>query len=155
MNRLTYKSTNEVQIVITPQTKVLLVDDFAMIRTMMRSALSDLGFSTIDETDGAATALKLLQEAHVKGNPYGVMFLDWNMQGMSGIDLLQICRDSIEFKNLPIIMVTAEAEKKNVLKALSLGATDYIVKPCSSEVLENKLKQVNKYLEQKQNLAAS
>lgn len=139
---------------IDPQTKVLLVDDFAMVRTMMRSALTDLGFSAIEETDGAAKALQILSEAHKSGAPFGVVFLDWNMPGMTGVELLQICRESYEFKNLPIIMVTAEAEKKHVLRALTLGATDYIVKPCSSDVLEEKLAAINRLLKQ-QTLASS
>lgn len=128
---------------INNQTKVLLVDDFDLVRTMLRRMLSELGITQIDDArDGEEALAKIAREAEA-GQPYGAVFLDWNMPKKNGFEVLQACRARPEMKETPIVMVTAEGEKKHVIKALSFGATDYIVKPCSADILKTKIARLN------------
>ena len=128
---------------ITPQTKVLLVDDFDLVRMMLRRQLGELGISNVDDARDGEEGLAKLKEAAKSGDPYGVVFLDWNMPKKNGYDVLKECRASKEFQELPIIMVTAEGERAHVLQALTAGANDYIVKPCTPTILKAKIKHVN------------
>lgn len=134
---------------INNQTKVLLVDDFDLVRTMLRRLLSEIGITNIDDAHDGEEAMVKLKEAHGTGDPYGCVFLDWNMPRKSGYDVLKECRSTSEFLHLPIIMVTAEGERKHVLKALTTGATDYIVKPCSASILIAKINHVNEMISKK------
>lgn len=119
--------------------RVLLVDDFELVRVMLRNALKALGFTDISEAGDGKSALHKIREAYAEGSGFDLVFCDWNMPEMDGMELLQLCRKFPEFENLPFIMVTAEADQKQVFKALSNGATDYIVKPISPEILERKV----------------
>jgi two-component system chemotaxis response regulator CheY len=85
-------------------------------------------------------------DAAYNSSPFDLVFLDWNMPEMDGFSLLQKCRADVRFKNLPIVMVTAESERQYVLKALSAGATDYITKPFSNETLRQKIAVLNSRL---------
>ncbi|MBX3022417.1 MAG: response regulator [Bdellovibrionales bacterium] len=134
---------------INAQTKVLVVDDFDLVRTMLRRLLGDLGINNIEDARDGEEALEKLRSAEAAGSPYGIVFLDWNMPKKNGYDVLKECRESKEFGKLPIVMVTAEGERKDVLKALTSGATDYIVKPCSAPILTAKLKSINDVLARK------
>lgn len=134
---------------INTQTKVLLVDDFDLVRTMLRRFLSELSIANVEEARDGEEAMEMLKSARERGEPFGCVFLDWNMPKKTGFDVLKECRAAMEFKELPIIMVTAEGERAHILKALTMGATDYIVKPCSAAILVNKINHVNELLAKK------
>jgi two-component system chemotaxis response regulator CheY len=135
--------------VITRQSRVLLVDDFAVVRMMLKRYLEEIGLTRIDEASNGAEALHMIKEAQQLKKQYGIVFLDWSMPKMTGIAVLQECRRHPEYKDLPILLVTAESERKQVLKAVSLGANDYVVKPFTLETVRAKIEQLNKQLAKK------
>lgn len=120
-------------------TRILVVDDFPMIRSILIRHLTDLGYHDIAEAADGQTAWSMLNTAVGGKHPFGLVFLDWNMPKMTGIELIQKCRDMPHFSHLPIVVVTAEREKANVVKALQAGATDYIMKPITASVLTSKI----------------
>jgi len=122
--------------------RILLVDDFEIVRLMLRNALGDLGFTDIEEAEDGRIAMTKMIEAHAAGRPFSLVFCDWNMPEMSGIEVLEACRSTPEFAQLPIIMVTAEAEQESVVRAIRAGATDYVVKPIAADVLERKVNKI-------------
>lgn len=122
--------------------KILLIDDFEIVRLMLRNALGDLGFTDIEEAEEGKAAMTKLVEAHSAGKPFALVFCDWNMPEMSGIEVLEACRSTPEFASLPIVMVTAEAEQESVVRAIRAGATDYVVKPIAPDVLERKVNKI-------------
>ena len=119
--------------------KVLVVDDFATMRKIERNILSQLGIKNVDEADDGVTALPKIQQ-----NTYDVVLLDWNMPQMSGLELLKAIRSDPNSKNIPVLMVTAEALKDNIVAAAQAGVNDYLVKPFTAAVLEEKLKKILK-----------
>lgn len=116
---------------------ILTVDDFATMRTIIRTILNQLGFRNIEEADDGKTAL-----AKLKKNKYDFVISDWNMPNMSGLDLLRSMKSDKGLKNIPFIMVTAEAIKENIIVAIQAGADDYIVKPFSADTLGKKIKHI-------------
>lgn len=122
--------------------KILLVDDFEIVRLMLRNALGELGFTDIEEAEDGRSAMTKLIDAHAAGSPYALIFCDWNMPEMTGIEVLEACRSTPEFASLPIVMVTAEAEQESVVRAIRAGATDYVVKPIAPDVLERKVNKI-------------
>lgn len=124
---------------IDPNLKVLVVDDFATMRKIEKNILGQLGIKNVDEADDGTTALPKVQQ-----NKYDVILLDWNMPQMSGLELLKAIRADPNTKNVPIVMVTAEALKDNIVAAAQAGVNDYVVKPFTAAVLEEKLKKVLK-----------
>ena len=114
--------------------KVLIVDDFATMRNIIRNILGQLGIKNIDEADDGATAVPKLAN-----NSYDIALVDWNMPKMNGLDLIKHIRANEATQSLPIIMVTAEALKDNIAAAVHAGVNDYIVKPFTAGVLEQKL----------------
>jgi two-component system chemotaxis response regulator CheY len=120
--------------------KILLVDDFDMIRTLIKKSLVDLGLTNITEAVDGQDAWEKLDAANKEKAPFDVVFLDWNMPRMNGLDLLVKCRNSREYSVLPIIMITAEREQKAVMEALKAGVTDYIIKPFAPVQIFEKLK---------------
>ena len=122
--------------------KILLVDDFEIVRLMLRNALGELGFTNVHEAVDGKEAMAKLNEAQAAGDPYILMFCDWNMPEMNGIEVLEACRKSAEFNQLAIVMVTAEAEQGSVVRAIRSGASDYIVKPTAPEILERKINKI-------------
>ena len=117
--------------------KVLIVDDFATIRRILRNILKQIGITNICEAVNGQTALKALQNEN-----FDLIFCDWNMPGMSGLELLNIVRSDDELKSIPFVMVTAEAQKENILEAVKAGVSSYIVKPFTAETVEEKLQKV-------------
>jgi len=124
---------------LDPNLKVLVVDDFATMRKIEKNILSQLGIKNVDEADDGSTALPKIQQ-----NKYDVILMDWNMPQMSGLELLKAVRSDPNTKNVPIVMVTAEALKDNIVAAAQAGVNDYVVKPFTAAVLEDKLKKVLK-----------
>lgn len=118
--------------------KVLVVDDFPTMRRIVKNLLKQIGFENIDEAEDGVQALNKL-----KSGNYGLVVSDWNMPSMEGIDLLRNIRQEAEpLKNIPFLMVTAEAEKEKVIEAIKAGVDNYIVKPFTAEVLKEKLEKI-------------
>ncbi|MBT4761250.1 MAG: response regulator [Bdellovibrionaceae bacterium] len=123
-------------------TKILIVDDLKTIRSILTEILWKIGFTTIDEAENGKEALKKIQEAYEEGTPYGLIFCDWNMPEYTGIDLLNAKNSIPSIKDTPFIMVTIESERSYVLKAVTLGVDDFIVKPFDEVIILKKLKSV-------------
>lgn len=117
--------------------KVLVVDDFATMRRIIKNILKQIGFSNIVEAEDGKSALKMLQN-----DKFDLIMCDWNMPEMPGIDLLTRIRSDEHLKNLPFVMVTAEAQKNNILDAVKAGVSSYIVKPFTAETVDQKLKKL-------------
>ena len=122
--------------------KFLIVDDFSMVRVMLRRTLKDLGFETVDEAVDGREALVKIEAAATAGDPYALVFCDWTMPEVTGIEVLEACRSSELMKSTPIIMVTAESEQKHIIRAINLGANEYIIKPFTQKNLEDKMTKV-------------
>jgi two-component system chemotaxis response regulator CheY len=117
--------------------KVLVVDDFATMRRIVKGVLKQLGFSDIIEAENGSSALDELKKEKV-----GLIVSDWNMPKMTGLDLLKAVRGDERLKSIPFIMVTAEGQKENVLEAVKAGVSNYIVKPFTPETFNEKLQKV-------------
>ena len=121
--------------------RILVVDDFSTMRRIVRGILRQLGFENIVEAENGTEAFKAVQDG-------GIDFVvsDWNMPVMNGLDLLKNIRAEESIKNTPLLMVTAEALKENVVRAISSGANNYVVKPFTPDVLEEKITAIFKNL---------
>ncbi|MFY0655878.1 chemotaxis response regulator CheY [Neptunomonas phycophila] len=117
--------------------KILVVDDFSTMRRIIKNLLRDLGFNNVVEADDGKTALPILQQG-------GIQFLvtDWNMPGMTGIDLVKLVRADPNLKSIPILMVTAEAKREQIIAAAQAGVNGYVVKPFTAAVLKEKLEKI-------------
>jgi len=114
--------------------KILVVDDFSTMRRIVKNLLRDLGFTNTHEADDGNTALPMLQS----GN-FDFLVTDWNMPGMQGIDLLKAVRADDRLKSLPVLMVTAESKREQIIEAAQAGVNGYIVKPFTAATLNEKL----------------
>ncbi|MFV8571378.1 chemotaxis response regulator CheY [Marinobacter sp. SBS5] len=117
--------------------KILIVDDFSTMRRIIKNLLRDLGFTNTDEADDGNTALPMLKNGH-----YDFLVTDWNMPGMSGFDLLKAVRADDSLKNLPVLMVTAEAKRDQIVAAAQAGVNGYVVKPFTAAVLKEKIEKI-------------
>ena len=117
--------------------KILVVDDFATMRKIVGNLLRQLGFKNIHSADDGSTAL-----AKLKNEKFDFVISDWNMPKMSGLELLKSLKGDAEMKDIPFMMVTAEALKENIIAAVQAGASDYIVKPFNAASLEEKIKKI-------------
>ncbi len=117
--------------------KILIVDDFSTMRRIVRNLLKELGYTNAEEAEDGVVALQKL-----KGGNFQFVVSDWNMPNMTGIDLLRNIRADAELKHLPVLMVTAEAKKENIIEAAQAGASGYVVKPFTAATLEEKLNKV-------------
>ncbi len=116
------------------KTKVLIVDDYKTMLRIIANILRQLGFQHIEEaTDGKSAIEKL------RSTTYDLIISDWNMEPMSGLDLLKEIRRDIRMKTLPFIMITAESKTENVMAAKNAGVTDYILKPFNANTLKTKI----------------
>ncbi len=122
--------------------KILIVDDFATMRRIVKNLLRDLGFKNTSEADDGATALPML-----KNGEFDFVITDWNMPNMQGIDLLQAMRADEKLKKIPVLMVTAEAKREQIVKAAGAGVNGYVVKPFTSETLKAKIEKVFERIE--------
>jgi len=114
--------------------KVMIVDDFATMRRILRNILKQIGFKNIIEAEDGKHALKELKKEKVD-----LIMCDWNMPEMPGIELLKNVRSDDELKEIPFVMVTAEAQKDNILEAVKSGVSNYVVKPFTAETITEKL----------------
>lgn len=117
--------------------KFLIVDDFSTMRRIIRNLLKELEFTNADEAEDGVTALNKL-----RGGNFDFVVSDWNMPNMTGIELLRAIRADDTLKHLPVLMVTAEAKKENIIAAAQAGASGYVVKPFTAVVLEEKLNKI-------------
>jgi two-component system chemotaxis response regulator CheY len=116
---------------------VLIVDDFATMRRILKNILRQIGFTNIYEADHGKSALNML-----KKQKFDLILCDWNMPEMSGLELLNEVRSDNELKGIPFVMVTAEAQKNNIVEAVQAGVSNYVVKPFTAETISGKLKKV-------------
>jgi two-component system chemotaxis response regulator CheY len=117
--------------------KVLVVDDMSTMRRIVKNVLRQIGFSEIMEAENGQDAL-----AKLKTGEFGLVVSDWNMPIMQGIELLRAIRADEHLKTLPFLMVTAEAQKENLIEAVQAGVSNYVVKPFTAEVLQSKLEKI-------------
>lgn len=116
--------------------KILSVDDSAIIRRIIKSAVEVLQYELLEASDGEEAISRLNSDENIK-----LILLDWNMPGMNGFDFLKIAKSHIIFKKIPIMMVTTESEKENIIKAIQAGVSNYLIKPFSTEELIKKIMQ--------------
>ncbi len=119
--------------------KVLIVDDFSTMRRILKNILKQIGFTDLTEADDGTVGLEELKKAK-----FDLIISDWNMPKMTGIDFLREVRASEEYKDIPFLMVTAEAQKQNVIEAVKAGVSNYIVKPFTAEQVLEKLNKIFK-----------
>lgn len=128
---------------------VLVVDDHMMMRSLVTQNLRTLGVKEIDTALNGEDAWKKIQDRQNMSSPYQIVFLDWNMPVMTGVEVLKACRSNKKFDNVAIVMLTAEQEQKNVLEAVRLGATSYMVKPVSQDTFEKNMTKIFEWLKKK------
>lgn len=122
--------------------KILVIDDMSTMRKIIKKMLNEVGFTNLTEADDGATAWPMLEKAKEEGEPFEFVVSDWNMPQMSGLDLLKKVRASEDFKHLPFLMITAEAEQGNVVIAVKAGVSNFIVKPFSATTLKEKIDKI-------------
>ncbi len=125
-----------------PKTKFLVVDDFSTMRRIVRNLLKELGYSNVDEAEDGAMALSKLQN-----ESFDFVISDWNMPNMDGLEMLKNIRADAAIGKLPVLMVTAEAKKENIIAAAQAGASGYVVKPFTAATLDEKLSKIFEKLE--------
>jgi two-component system chemotaxis response regulator CheY len=117
--------------------KFLVVDDFSTMRRIVKNVLQELGYSRIEEADDGKTALPMLQ-----AGAFDFLITDWNMPGMQGIDLLRAVRADGKLAKLPVLMLTAEAKREQIVEAAQAGVNGYVIKPFTAATLKEKLDKV-------------
>ncbi len=117
--------------------RILVVDDFATMRRIIKNLLGELGFDNLDEADDGKTALPIMQTGEVD-----FLVTDWNMPGMTGLDLVKAVRADPKLKHTPILMVTAEAKKLQIVEAAQAGINGYVVKPFTAGTLNEKIEKI-------------
>ncbi|KEA64285.1 Chemotaxis regulator - transmits chemoreceptor signals to flagelllar motor components CheY [Marinobacterium lacunae] len=118
-------------------TKILVVDDFSTMRRIIKNLLRDLGFTNVDEADDGKTALPILKQGRID-----FLITDWNMPGMTGIDLIREVRADPNLAHIPVLMVTAEAKREQIIAAAQAGVNGYVVKPFTAAVLKEKIDKI-------------
>ncbi|CAI8931669.1 chemotaxis response regulator CheY [Methylocaldum szegediense] len=122
--------------------KILVVDDFSTMRRIIKNLLRELGFNNIFEADDGQSALPKLQSGEID-----FLITDWNMPGMTGIDLLRAVRSNPSISQLPVLMVTAEAKRDQIVEAAQAGVNGYVIKPFTAATLQEKIEKIFERLE--------
>ncbi|AFJ56154.1 chemotaxis response regulator CheY [Pseudomonas fluorescens] len=117
--------------------KILIVDDFSTMRRIIKNLLRDLGFTNTVEADDGLTAIPILNSGSID-----FLVTDWNMPGMTGIDLLRHVRADEKLRSLPVLMVTAEAKREQIIEAAQAGVNGYVVKPFTALALKEKIEKI-------------
>jgi two-component system chemotaxis response regulator CheY len=120
-----------------PNLSFLVVDDFSTMRRIIKNLLHDLGYTNVTEADDGSTALPLL-----RGGQFDFLITDWNMPGMPGLELLRQLRADERFAKLPVLMLTAEAKREQIVEAAQAGVNGYIVKPFTAVTLREKIDKI-------------
>ena len=129
--------------------KVLIVDDHFLIRQFVRNTLQDTKIGDVQTAADGNEAIDLIQKAQNINQPYDVVFLDWNMPTVSGLEVLSFFRAKPEYASTAFVMLTAESEQQNIMKAIKAGATSYIIKPVSPSDLGKKLGEIYEWIKRK------
>ncbi len=137
MRSIEEHSEDYLEVELNKNMKILIVDDFSTMRRIIKNLLRDLGFTNTYEADDGTTALPMLQNGS-----FDFLITDWNMPGMSGIDLLSYVRADDRIKHLPVLMVTAEAKREQIIKAAQAGVNGYVIKPFTAQVLKGKIEKI-------------
>lgn len=137
-----FYTCDSVEVVLNKNMKILIVDDFSTMRRIIKNLLRDLGFTNTAEADDGNSALPMLQT----GN-FDFLVTDWNMPGMTGIDLLKAVREDARLKGLPVLMVTAEAKRDQIIAAAQAGVNGYVVKPFTAAALQEKIEKIFERIE--------
>jgi len=127
-----------------PKMKFLVVDDFSTMRRIVRNLLKELGYTNVDEAEDGVVAMQKLT-----AGGFDFVVSDWNMPNMTGIELLKAIRANAQLAHLPLLMITAEAKKENIIEAAQAGASGYIVKPFTAATLSEKLGKIFEKLDKK------
>ncbi len=135
--------------------KVLIADDHFLIRQFVRNTLQDSKITNIQTAADGNEAIDLVQKAYDVNQPYDVVFLDWNMPTISGLEVLSYFRAKPEYMNTAFVMLTAESEQQNIMKAIKAGATSYIIKPISPSDLGKKLSEIHEWIKRKRQTSQS
>lgn len=117
--------------------KILVVDDMSTMRRIVKNILKQLGFSQMEEAENGQEALQKL-----RADTYGFVVSDWNMPVMPGIEMLRAIRADEKLKHIPVLMVTAEAQKENLIEAIQAGVNNYVVKPFTAETMQEKINKI-------------
>jgi two-component system chemotaxis response regulator CheY len=117
--------------------QILVVDDFSTMRRIVKNVLRELGFSNLKEAEDGAPALQILKTTKID-----FVVTDWNMPGMTGLDLLKAIRADEKLKSIPVLMVTAEAKREQIIEAAQAGVNGYVVKPFTAQTLKVKMEKV-------------
>jgi two-component system chemotaxis response regulator CheY len=125
------------EVSLDKQMKILVVDDFSTMRRIIKNLLRDLGYTNTAEADDGKTALPMLQSGG-----FDFLVTDWNMPGMTGIELLKAVRADEKLKGLPVLMVTAEAKRDQIIEAAQSGVNGYVVKPFTAAALKEKIEKI-------------
>lgn len=120
-----------------PNMKILVVDDMSTMRRIVKNILKQLGFSNMDEAENGQEALQKL-----RADAFGFVVSDWNMPVMPGIEMLRAIRADEKLKHIPVLMVTAEAQKENLIEAIQAGVNNYVVKPFTAETMQEKINKI-------------
>jgi len=117
--------------------KILVVDDMSTMRRIVKNILKQLGFSNMEEAENGQEALQKL-----RAEAFGFVVSDWNMPVMPGIEMLRAIRADDKLKHIPVLMVTAEAQKENLIEAIQAGVNNYVVKPFTAETMQEKINKI-------------
>ena len=117
--------------------KFLVVDDYSTMRRIVKNLLHDLGYANVAEADDGKTALPLLENGS-----FDFLITDWNMPGMPGLDLLKAVRANDKLKKLPVLMLTAEAKREQIVEAAQAGVSGYVIKPFTAVTLKEKIDKI-------------
>lgn len=119
--------------------RILVVDDMRTMRVVVKRALEKIGFTNLDEASDGSIAIRMLDESASMNDPYKIVFCDWNMPNVQGIDVLKHVRSHPKLNAIPFFMVTAEREKEQIIEAIQSGVSDYIAKPFTPQTIAEKL----------------
>ena len=117
--------------------KILVVDDYSTMRRIVKNLLHDLGYPDVQEADDGKTALPMLQ-----GGSFDFLITDWNMPGMPGLDLLKAVRADAKLAKMPVLMLTAEAKREQIIEAAQAGVSGYVIKPFTAVTLKEKIDKI-------------
>ena len=117
--------------------RFLVVDDFSTMRRIVKNFLNDLGYNSVEEADDGNSALPILKQGNID-----FLVTDWNMPGMPGLELLKAVRSDPQLAKLPVLLVTAEAKREQIVEAAQAGVNGYVVKPFTAETLKDKIEKI-------------
>jgi two-component system, chemotaxis family, chemotaxis protein CheY len=117
--------------------RILVVDDFPTMRRIVRTMLSDLGYTRVHEAEDGVMGL-----SHLRASPFDFVITDWNMPNLNGLEMLKEIRADAKLAHIPVLMVTAESKKENIIAAAQAGANGYVVKPFPASLLDEKVSRI-------------